>query len=503
LAKEKPRYNGSAPNARERRMRTQIIGGRRLQPRGGASQRRMPAAFRGLLRPVNLTAIALLVWMSGPVAPFIPNLDSMLDFSLQAGGSFSVPMETDDALLRMSWIPAYLAVVVLASRHARLVGAVMLGNWPLLLLLGWALSSSLWSVSPPDTLRRAIALAASTVFGVFLGARFPVLWVVRLLAVALAFDIVATFICSLGFPAVGIASDADYAGAWRGVFLSKNSLGAMMLIGCLVFYILYFVDRQRRYLVALAVAMLLLVLSVSRTPLIILFTLVPALALTRWFARDRRPAGLILGMALCVGAMVVLFVTTLLEPLLSLLGRDATLTGRTDIWSLSWDAIQGRYWIGYGYGAFWINPLGPATAIWDALNWRAPSSHSGVLELWLGLGAIGVALFAALVWRTLLAILNRAKCGPFAETLWLVGYFLIFVVHAATEPSMMEQTSISWVLFIATVCAVEPVPRRRGAGPVPASPPRARQRPGAPDKAMTEEGGAAASGASQAAHRCS
>jgi exopolysaccharide production protein ExoQ len=114
--------------------------------------------------------------------------------------------------------------------------------------------------------------------------------------------------------------------------------------------------------------------------------------------------------------------------------------------------------------------LGPATEIWDALNWRAPSSHSGVLELWLGLGAIGVVLFAVLVLRTLLAILNRAKQGPIAETLWLVGYFLIFVVHAATEPSMMEQTSISWVLFIAAVCAVGPVPYRRSARLRPAMP---------------------------------
>ena len=459
-------------------MRTQIVSGHRMPARGGVARRRAPSAFREILRPVNLTVIALLFWMSGPVAPFIPNLDSTLDtlFSLQSGASFSVPVETNDEFLRMSWIPAYLAVVALASRHARLLGAVMLRNWPLPLLLCWTLSSSLWSVSPPDTLRRAIALAASTVFGVFLGTRFPVLWLVRLLAVALAIDMVATFICCLGFPHVGIASDAEYAGAWRGVFLSKNSLGAMMLIGCLVFYVLYLVDRQRRYLLAVAVALMLLVLSVSRTPLLILFTLVPALALTRWFARDRRPAGLMLGLALCVAAMVVLFVTTMLAPLLSLLGRDMTLTGRTDIWSLTWDAIQGRFWIGYGYGAFWINPLGPATEIWDALNWRAPSSHSGVLELWLGLGAIGVALFATLVWRTLLAILNRAKHGPIAETLWLVGYFLIFVVHAATEPSMMEQTSISWVLFIAAVCAVGPALHGRGTRKRPASPHPMQQR---------------------------
>jgi O-antigen ligase len=123
---------------------------------------------------------------------------------------------------------------------------------------------------------------------------------------------------------------------------------------------------------------------------------------------------------------------------------------------LTWDAIQSRLWTGYGYGAFWSNPWGPATEIWDALNWQVPSSHSGVLELWLALGAIGVALFAALVVRTFRGIIAEASSGRREHCLWLIGYFFIFVVHAATEPSMMEQTSISWVLFVALGCVAGP-----------------------------------------------
>jgi hypothetical protein len=151
---------------------------------------------------------------------------------------------------------------------------------------------------------------------------------------------------------------------------------------------------------------------------------------------------------------------------------DMTLTGRTDIWALSWEAIQSRFWAGYGYGAFWSNPWGPATEIWDALNWRVPSSHSGVLELWLGLGFVGVALFAALLLRTFRRVTLELASNRREEALWRVGFFFIFVVHAATEPSIMEQTSISWVLFVALgiaprVVSALPVTKKRARRPAP------------------------------------
>ena len=410
---------------------------------------------RRLVQPASIVAIAILFWMSGPVAPFIPNLDNMLDASMTLNaGTVPAPIEGNEDLLRLSWVPVYLAALAMALSQGRAILRVMRRQQALILLLCWTFLSNLWSVSPDDTFRRSIALLASTVFGLYLGTRFDVLWTVRLLAVALGIDLIASLACGLAFPAIGVASEGDYAGAWRGVFVSKNSLGATMLIACLVFYVLYSVDRKLRYLVAIGIALGLLVLSVSRTPIVILLTLIPTLALTRRFFRNPRRFGVILGLALCSAGLSTLFAGIMFRPVLQMLGRDATLTGRTDIWSLSWDAIQKHFWMGYGFGAFWSNPWGPATEIWDALNWRAPSSHSGVLELWLALGAIGVLLFAWLIGQTFWRITAGAARRQYEEALWLIGYFLIFVVHAITEPSMMEQTSISWVLFVSISCPI-------------------------------------------------
>jgi exopolysaccharide production protein ExoQ len=407
-------------------------------------------AWREFLEPENLTVIAILFWMSGPVAPLIPDLDSSLSTMMSLpSDSLSAPSGINDQILRLSWYPVYILVLLLAHRRLRHLWATAKQHWLLLLLLGWTLLSTLWSVSPADTLRRSMALSLTTTFALYLGARFDTLSAVKLVAFALGIDVLGSAVCAVAFPAIGVAHDPEHPGAWRGLFASKNLLGAMMLIECLAVCVLYFAERRRVYLVGLAGAFALLLLSTSKTPLFILLSLVPCLALVRRFFRTPRGFSVLLALALSVAAICFILGSATLSAILAFFDRDTTFTGRTDIWSLSWDAIQQRYWFGYGYGAFWASRWGPASSIWDTLNWRVPSSHSGLLELWLGLGLVGVIIFAVLLLRSLFEILSEAARGTCEECLWRFGYFILFVVHAITEPTAMDQTSIAWALLIA------------------------------------------------------
>jgi O-antigen ligase len=149
---------------------------------------------------------------------------------------------------------------------------------------------------------------------------------------------------------------------------------------------------------------------------------------------------------------------------LAVMDRDPTFTGRTEIWHLTWDAIQSRFWLGYGYGAFWAEPFGPATQIWDSLSWRVPNSHSGVLELWLGLGLIGLVLFCLFMVRACFMIASHARRAAPAETLWHVGLTLIFLTYSFSESASLEHNSIGWVMFMAVVAAVERPPERARSG---------------------------------------
>ena len=84
------------------------------------------------------------------------------------------------------------------------------------------------------------------------------------------------------------------------------------------------------------------------------------------------------------------------ELILGLIGKDITLTGRTDFWPQVIEAILKRPIAGYGYEGFWQpwrDAENPATAIINPGGFIPQHSHNGFLDLGLGLGMIGLTLF--------------------------------------------------------------------------------------------------------------
>ncbi len=69
--------------------------------------------------------------------------------------------------------------------------------------------------------------------------------------------------------------------------------------------------------------------------------------------------------------------------------------------------VEAQPWLGYGYYAFWLPENGPAYWVREAVDWQVASAHSGWLELALGMGRIGVVLFALQLLATLPA--RRAR----------------------------------------------------------------------------------------------
>jgi O-antigen ligase len=137
-------------------------------------------------------------------------------------------------------------------------------------------------------------------------------------------------------------------------------------------------------------------------------------------------------------------------------GRDSTLTGRTDVWDLVWDQIQKRYWLGYGYQAFWVDPIGPATRIWLELKWNTPEVHNGYLELWLGLGFIGLLAVATSLVTNFALAWKASRGADRLANYWAVLYLTFFISYNLSESLILEQNDIFWVLYVAVVVALRP-----------------------------------------------
>jgi exopolysaccharide production protein ExoQ len=75
--------------------------------------------------------------------------------------------------------------------------------------------------------------------------------------------------------------------------------------------------------------------------------------------------------------------------LLGTLGRDETLTGRTELWGDLRELVANPV-IGVGYGSFWLGER--LEKLWDVWWWHPTQSHNGYMEIYLNLGIVGCIL---------------------------------------------------------------------------------------------------------------
>ena len=134
---------------------------------------------------------------------------------------------------------------------------------------------------------------------------------------------------------------------------------------------------------------------------------------------------------------------------LGLIGKEITLTGRTDIWSGLIASIQQKPWLGYGYGVYWLDPLGSSYYVRLSLEWGIPSAHNGWLDTWLSVGALGVVVFGLFFAFTTILAFDRLRKGG-TETYWVILSTIMFFAFSMSESTILQQNDLSWVMFVAT-----------------------------------------------------
>jgi O-antigen ligase len=111
------------------------------------------------------------------------------------------------------------------------------------------------------------------------------------------------------------------------------------------------------------------------------------------------------------------------QMLISRLGRDATYTGRTNIW----DAVRSVYvnpLLGTGYDSFWLGDR-----LWQVWATAGPvnQAHNGYLELYLNLGIIGLILLAGLLISCYVTICRKLTqprtFASLALAMWTLALF--------------------------------------------------------------------------------
>lgn len=353
------------------------------------------------------------------------------------------------ALIRYFYYPFYAGGLVLAWLcRRRLLDAAW--RTPLMLaLIGLCLFSVLWSIDPSGTVRRWIALAMTVLGAYALAARFSWRRLSELIAIAFGVMMVASVVLAVAVPSMGRMQEL-FVGAWRGLWLEKNNLGAAMAIGFVasVAAALHNPSRRWLWLAASAGMVLCVLMSTSKTALMSLIIGGGGIGFI-WLARRGPVTGIVLiWLAVCVMLALTAFILVEPEHVFTLLGKDPTLTGRTFIWDGIARVMKERPWQGYGYGVVWTDeddyaPLAKITAV---AGFRAYHAHSCWYEVWLNLGAVGLTLWAlvfAEVWIKALYRTYRGDGGFFA--LPMLG---IYALSSLTESMAIGWNDIRWCLFV-------------------------------------------------------
>lgn len=338
---------------------------------------------------------------------------------------------------------------------------------------GYALLSTLWSVAPLITFRRA-SLTAMIIWMVFryvddLG-RVRFLQIQRAaLAVILVLNYLAVLLTHYGIHGEVFGESLSIVGNWRGLVPHKNVAGVLCAMTVLM---MVFGEGQFHKVIRIAVlvgATIFLLFTQSRTSEVALLVGLASGFFIKPYEASRRVAfSMVMALLLLLGLLIV---SSNVRFLTNLLNDPGSLTGRTAIWPLLLEYAGQHLWTGAGFGAFW--QVGEASPIWTLTSgWVATYAghgHNGYLDLLVTIGLPG-AILATLgaVIVPLFRLLNSAEIGKPARSL-LLAVIVFCATQNLTESGLFYVASVVEVFLIAAVAVTYQIVREAKTGARPAA----------------------------------
>ncbi len=352
-------------------------------------------------------------------------------------------------LLRTLFYPVYLLTMFLILLRPWSFAHALARNWLLLIPLGLALASVGWSIDPDPTFRRAIALIMTTLFAIYVASRYQWEGLIELFAACFMILAIQSLLIALFLPQIGIMSEI-HPGAWSGVYWEKNQFGMNMAKASHLALCAAIFRPQRRWLWigVFVLALFLVVMSTSKTSLLAVLLTLAGMGGLFLLRKGPKIAVPLVYFGVVIGVGFVLAVEFFPALMFGLIGREPTLTGRTDIWVALFDQIRHRPWFGHGYAIFWLDETGPAFWVRQRTQWLVPTAHNGWLETWLSIGLAGVVCFALVYVSALLVSLRGLLRGPHAY--WALISTLVFLLFSMSESNILQQNNLGWILFAAT-----------------------------------------------------
>jgi O-antigen ligase len=388
------------------------------------------------------------------------------------------------------------ALVVLLHRGSQIL-RLLNANYPILIYFLFCLFSVMWSNYPGVALKRWFKAGGDLLMILVVVTDEQPVAALRRLFSRLGFILLPVSLLFIKYyPSLG----RNY-GVWSGevinigVTYDKNMLGVVAFVLSLGAFwrVLGLMQSKksspgrRRHLIAqgalLVLGARLLILADSATSLVCFVLGAGLIWATRRQFIQRNPAAvhwLVLSLTLIASLMLFGAAASVTRAL----GRNATLTGRTDIWA-NIIPLASNPWVGAGFESFWLSPRVHQRLLEVFPGLPLNEAHNGYLEVYLNLGWMGVSLIALILIDGYRRAVKAFRREPVLGSL-LLAYVFTATTYNITEAGF-RMLHPFWVFFLLAVIGASSFTAGVPVGaspPVDASPGRALELPARNARAM-------------------
>jgi exopolysaccharide production protein ExoQ len=355
----------------------------------------------------------------------------------------------------------FLGALVLFARQTL---PTTLRAWPTLIIPLFCIVSALWAPSAPDAIRKGMLFALGSIVSIYAASRVSGR---NILLVFMAVETIAAIMSALKPTIIG--------GAWTGIFGQKNFLAINMFIlyiAALGIMLDKSANRWFRFW-ALGVAPLAFFIMLMTKSATTTVMLIGATGAMLGHAFLWRPAARIqhLRLLIVLGATVALLVAMLMlfgfmnfdagNSVLSALGKDSTLTGRTYLWATAERTMAEHPMLGVGADGFWRSEYGLANSItryFDYETYVKFSFHNSYLENGVAFGYPGywatVFIAAWAIWRPGVTWLKNQTA---INAAFLILAIMV-IIRTTTEIDLALEFTATCTLLFAGAARVDKPP---------------------------------------------
>lgn len=360
-----------------------------------------------------------------------------------------IPFENDELLL----YPLALGFAGCVALRYRQIAPFALRCWPLLLIPGLTCLSMFWSPVPSQALRFGLMMLLTLSIALYIGLRLTPR---QILQSAFAACAVSVFVA---LPEMSSLDDEIGLYSQKNVFAIRMLLAMIMATGVAL-------DRGQPVLLRFVAAPFVpltffMIIQAESATALLLAAASTLILVTVWIfwtnlGRIRHLRSLVAIVFAGLGLTgILLFMNlpnnSIVQDVLFALGKDATLTGRTELWDAAERISAERPWLGVGAEGFWQPWVGEAESILDWAYKRSGSKfsfHSTYYEVLVHLGLVGLAFMIIQVsWIAINATLGWARNQALPQSV-LMAYAGISVTTTFTESYLFGVFDIAIILFL-------------------------------------------------------